>query len=408
MHKVLRHTYGSGRRNKLIPAVACLVLLLVSLAACAPNSGILGGGNWQASGLRNQYIRLLAVDPNDPKKIYAGSEQGAVFASADAAQHWQEQSSGLPLPDPLHALALDDAGKKLYAATDKGLFVSANAARSWSSAVTSASGLPSDSYTALAFNVDAPNVVYVGTATHGVFMSIDKGVTWTGISNGLPQGAAIHDLELDPGQHQLWAATSAGVYRADEKGASWQAFNKGLPSNVVVNTVVPAAASGGARGLIYAGTTHGFFRSLDGGAHWSTGQETLAGTSIHYILIDFRSSNATTIYVGTDVGAIASDDSGQDWRGVATGMPKGQPVYALVLGDDNFAQLYAAANTVYEYPGSSGGLDATRIITILVILIFFFLLFRFTRHNQNKRRNPPESERKNPAPSETDTKGKQL
>jgi len=48
--------------------------------------------------------------------------------------------------------------------------------------------------------------------------------------------------------------------------------------------------------------------------------------------------------------------------------------------------LYAAADDVYLYPGSSGGLSFTRIISILVVVLFFYLLFRLTQRRRGKRR----------------------
>ncbi|HLI87653.1 MAG TPA: hypothetical protein VKV37_03115 [Ktedonobacteraceae bacterium] len=373
------------RRNaRIFRCLPCFMLLIVLLAACAPNSGILSGGNWVSGGLAHQHIRALAVDANNPQNIYAGDEQGTVFVSADGGEHWTQYSSGLPASDPIHALSLDIPGKKLFAATGKGLFVSTDRARHWSVVPH----LPPGSFTALAFDVEEPSLIFAGTATHGVFISNNDGASWRAVSNGLPSSAVINSLVVDPGHHQLWAATSAGVYRASDKAALWQPFNTGLPAGIVVNTVQPTAPSGGAQNLVYAGTNRGFFLSQDLGAHWSRGKENLSGTSVYCILIDFRSANATTVYIGTDVGAFRSDDSGQTWGAIATGLPKNQPVYALELGAQNYAQLFAAANDIYLYPGSGGGFDGTRILTIIIIVAFFFLLYYVTRRNQLKRAGP--------------------
>ena len=96
-------------------------------------------------------LRSLAVDPNNPQVIYAGDAQDGVFVSTNAGMNWSQQSTGLTLPITIFALVFDDPGKKLYAATDKGVFVSADAARHW----IDLSGLPSDSYTSLAFDLNA-------------------------------------------------------------------------------------------------------------------------------------------------------------------------------------------------------------------------------------------------------------
>src|SRR2546429_7555001 len=96
-----------------------LILLLLSLAlsACAPGTGILGGGNWQLSGLQHQHIRAFDVDFKNAQILYAGDVQNGVFVTTDGGQHWVSRSIGLSLPDTLHALSFDATGKKLYIAT---------------------------------------------------------------------------------------------------------------------------------------------------------------------------------------------------------------------------------------------------------------------------------------------------
>ncbi len=379
----------AGKRH--IQGIVLLCFLLMDLSACAPGTGILGGGNWQANGLHDASIRVLAVNAKNPQEIYAGDETGHIFMSANGGQQWEERSSGLPLPDPLHALSLDADGKKLYAATEKGLFVSADAAQHWKTLLTPSSGLPSASYTALFFDPTATSTIYAGTVQKGIFVSNDDGSTWHAVGAGLPQGATVNSLAFDPDLKQLWIATAspAGIYRSSDKGATWQAFMNGLPSNIVINTVQSAAASGGAQGLVYAGTNQGFFLSEDAGSHWMRSQMSLSGTSVHTILVDFRSNNGSTVYIGTDFSALRSDDKGQNWQSVATGLPKGTVVYDLAIGATNNAQLYAAADKLYLFPGINSASDPNRIVPLVLILFFFYLLLRMTTRTRNRRLRGP-------------------
>lgn len=363
--------------------------LIVALAACAPNAGVFSGGNWQPGGLQGKNVRAITVDPNDPKKIYAGTAQGKVFVSLDAAQSWTEHSVGLPLPDAILDLEFDVPGKRLYAATDKGLFVSDNTAQHWSTLNTATSGLPTAQYTTLAFDLHATTVIFAGTAAHGVFKSSDSGVSWKAINTDLPQGIAINGLVYDTDQQHLWAATSLGVYRSDDKGLSWKALSKGLPANSVVNAVEPASIVGGDQNLVYVGTNRGFFRSENAGAQWTTSREPLSGTSIRKLLIDFRGANSnTTLYVATNAGAFRSDDSGQTWGSIATGLPKGEPVYSVILGGDNYSQLLVATNDVYLFPGANGGFSVTRLVPIVLIGLLFYLLYRFSARRRTLAAKP--------------------
>ncbi len=372
------HTYSNLLRLLLH------AFLLFGLTACSLNANLLGSGTWQASTLSTQHIQSLAVNPASPQTLYASNEDGAVFSSSDAGQHWTRRTPVSSAPVKLSMLTVASSGNVVYALTDGGLFASTDAAQTWQLANTPNSGLPTDSYTTMIFNEQKS--MYVGTLHHGVFMSSNAGTHWQAINGTLPPGIAISELAFDSTQHRLWAATSLGVYRSDNNGAAWTAFNTGLPVSNGVSYIQPAASFGGARGLVYAGTQHGIYRSMDSGMHWSESGQVLRGVPIEHILIDYRSTNASTLYVGTRYGVFRSDDSGQNWLGAAAGFPKNTSVYALAIGGDKASQLYVAANNVYLYPGTNNGLNPTRVVTLLLIIVFFGLLVLLTRRSMRRRK----------------------
>ncbi|GAC1622832.1 MAG: hypothetical protein NVS4B11_17070 [Ktedonobacteraceae bacterium] len=375
-----------GRRfSKALFSLLFLVLMLGFLSACAPDTNLLGSGSWQAAGITNQHIHALAVDPNTPQTLYAGNEDGTIFSSRDAGQHWIKQGKVSSISISLSMLTITPSGKTLYALTNTGLFASTNAAQTWKTANTATSGLPADGYTTVTF--DEQKNMYLGTLHHGVFMSSGSdGTQWKSINGTLPHEIVINALAFDSTQHRLWAATSLGVYRSDTKGTTWDSLNNGLPITDGVTTIQPAAIAGGASGLIYAGTKHGIFRSTDAGVHWAPSGQLLKGVPIRHILIDFRSTNASTVYVGTAFGAFRSDDNGQNWRGIAGGLPENTPVYDLAIGADKASQLFAAANNVYLFPGSNNGINPTRIVTLLLIFLLFVLLFLIAQRSSKRRK----------------------
>ncbi len=375
-----RTARASTLGRALLTCLAC-VPLLFCLVACG-SSGILSGG-WQAGGLQNQQLRVLAVNGKNLRNLYIGNAQGHIFMSTDAGQSWSERSVGLPLPDPISALSFDSSNQKLYAATDKGLFTTTPGAAHWSA--FSAPGLPTTGFTALAF--DTGSVIYAGTAGQGVYRSDNNGSSWTAVGKGLPAGAAVNELSIDPVQHQVWAVTTLGAYRSDDRGNTWQIFKRGLPSAITINTIVAASTVGGTTGLLYMGTNHGIYFSQDSGAHWSASQEALSGTSIHAILLDFRSTNVIALDIATDVGVFHSADNGQSWSSVASDLPRNAAIYALAFGADNYAQLYAAGSGIYLFPGSGGGgVAPTRILPLLLVVVFFFLLYWLSQRGRNRKR----------------------
>ena len=383
------------RRSSLLRPQWLLLPLLLVLSACAPSAGIFSSSSWQASALQQAHIRSLAVDPGNPQNIYAGDAQGAIFASADGGTSWKQQSS-LPPGATINALAFDDAGKKLYAASAAGLYLSADSAKSW----TKVAGLPQDIYTSIAFDLNKTQSMYVGSEQHGIFASSDGGATWTAINNGLPATLTVHGLVFDSDAHQLWAATDMGIYRSSDGGTGWQALNSGLPAGVTVYAVLPASTGGGTPGLIYAGTNKGFYLSQDNAAHWQTSQAPLTRISIYGILVDYHTT--TTVYIATGtVGILRSLDSGENWGGFASGLPTHQTVYAMAQGATNYDQLFVAINNVYLYPGTGSIFDPTRLLPFVLILAFFYLLIRFSMRSRRRSRPVQKPEDSNRPTSES-------
>ena len=376
-------------RRTIMLLCFCMCFLLLGTSGCSASAGVSGGnGSWQASGLQNESIRTLAVNTNNANMIYAGNAQGNVFVSVDAALHWSEHSVGLPVPVGLHALLFDGGTGQLFAATDKGIFASDSNVQRWTP--VKAAGLAADSYTALEFNPNAPKTLYAGTSHDGVFMSRDGGVSWSSLRPDWPAGNAVNGLAYDTGLHQLWAATTSGVYHLADGAQSWLASNARLPARNIAYTVQPFVTNNASQEVFYLGTNHGVYTSQDQGQHWETTRESLAAVSVYQIVVDFRTGNGQTIYISTDAGAFRSDDGGQTWSSIAAGLPRARPVYALALGADNYAQLFAGADGVYQYPGNGGGgTSPSRLITILIVVLFFLLLYGLTRYNRNRKRAAP-------------------
>lgn len=359
-----------------------LLVLLSGFTACASNAGIFGGGKWQTGALQTEHLQVLTVDPNHLQNIYAGDARDGVFVSTDTGQTWRGSSTGLPLPLAINALAFDTPGKKLFAATSSGLFVSSDFAGHWSQVAQ----VPAGAWTALAFDVNTPQVAYAVNAGAGVFKSTDDGVRWTHIGAGLPTGA-ITSLVYDPNLKQLWAAFTDALYRSDDGGVSWRAMGNGLPANVGINVLSLGIVTNAKNSLVFAGTNHGFFRSTDAGQHWMQSQFSLGNLRIRDVLAD--AAQPGVVYASTNIGVLRSNDNGQNWNQVASGLPSDQPFAALAQGGTGYTQLLVAARGVYLYPGNGGGaFDPSRVVPAILILLFFLALYYFFSIRRRPRSRP--------------------
>jgi len=132
----------------------------------------------------------LAADPYDSNIIYVGTfHNGYVFKSINKGSTWDSISPGGDWVWEVRDLAVDD-NSHLYAATDEGLLKWDGL--SW----TKLGGLPEDDITAITIAQSSDNeIIYAGTGKHGVYISQDRGSTWTSFNQGL-QSLSITKLSI--------------------------------------------------------------------------------------------------------------------------------------------------------------------------------------------------------------------
>jgi photosystem II stability/assembly factor-like uncharacterized protein len=78
--------------------------------------------SWQSSnnGLSNLFVNTLAIDPNNPDIVYAGTDGGA-YISFDSGQNWSQVNDGLLGATVVYSIAVDPESN-VYAATPYGIF----------------------------------------------------------------------------------------------------------------------------------------------------------------------------------------------------------------------------------------------------------------------------------------------
>ncbi len=329
------------------PAFLVLALLL------AP-SGIFGevselasevGPFWASVGPEGvNAVLSIAVDPTSTSTLYAGTDGAGVFKSTDRTATWSSSSAGLTGAS-IRVLTVDPAVPAIvYAGTPSGLFVSLDAAASW----TRVPGLPDTIFDAVVFDPANSLTVYAISTVAGAFRSADGGASWAPVSAGL-SGAAPRTLAFDPfSPSTLYLGTlQNGVYRSVNGGATWTAMNSGL-DNLHIQAL---AFDPSAQGTIYAGTSGGgLFRTVNGGFRWDVRNggpgDIGSGDLVSAIVID--STATSRIYAATNDGIAISDDGGASW----TNTLLGGVINALIMPPDDPATLYVGLGGAF----SSGGL----------------------------------------------------
>ena len=73
------------------------------------------------------------------------------------------------------------------------------------------------------------------------------------------------------------------IYKTADFGQTWKKVSDGLPGKHPLAYVKSVAESPNRKGLLFAGTGHGFYYSLDDGGHWTGLQEGLPPAPVSWI-----------------------------------------------------------------------------------------------------------------------------
>lgn len=195
-----------------------------------------------------------------------------------------------------------------------------------------------------------PNIVYVGSASGGVWKTTNGGITWKPIFDS-QNIASIGDLALEPGNPDvIYVGTGEsnvrnsvsfgdGVYKSTDGGQTWT--HLGLAdtehiSRIVINPQNPNLVYVGALGHIFGpNKERGVFMTTDGGKNWEKVLYTDDRHGVADLDIDWQNPNILyaglwyferkpwTFRSGDEAGGVyKSVDGGRTWKRLSEGLPK--------------------------------------------------------------------------------------
>jgi photosystem II stability/assembly factor-like uncharacterized protein len=170
-----------------------------------------------ASRLSGEDVHGLSKDPRTGT-LYVATHGRGLLVSHDAGKTWRDRNHGLPGRD-LHALALDPhSPTTVYIwAVKYGLFRSDNGGGRWSQ-IADAQAL--SGVESLVVHPENSERLYAGTEK-GVWMSADGGRGWRFPDGGLSYRTA--GVAVPPGRPDLlFAATLEGAFVGGADGTSWR------------------------------------------------------------------------------------------------------------------------------------------------------------------------------------------
>ena len=227
-----------------------------------------------------------------------------------------------------------------------GVFVSSDRGNTWTAANTVPGGLTLVGIAVLPDTTAAGQAaIFAGELGGGVFISTDGGRSWN--NTGLP--SAYVQCLISMGT-ELYAGTwSGGAFRSTDGGKSWKAINKGLPSYNGASSPTVTALAVGVSG-IYAGTNSGVYLTKDSGATWDT-----AGSSLNDLYIMSLAAGGNVVAAGTFDGLFLSTNNGSTWATTGKSIQDSVVLSLAIYGTSIFA---GANNGLYVSP--DGGTNWSR------------------------------------------------
>jgi len=292
----------------------CVTSGIVVLAALFFSIGA-NAQTWRALGPDGGDVFALAMDSRDPQTLYLGCADGHIFGSHDAGDHWQLLGRAGESQTAVVSSIVVDArdSKQLYVSTwtreshgeGGGVFRSSDGGVHWASA-----GLEGHAVRALAQGASDPRELIAG-ALDGVFLSSDAGETWRRISPANdPELQNVDSIAIDPTDAKIiYVGTFHLPWKTVDAGAHWASIHSGMIDDSDVFSVVVDRQH---PERVFASACSGIYRSDNGGAQWMKIQGIpFSARRTHIVLQD--PARPEVVYAGTTEGLWKTSDGGSNW-----------------------------------------------------------------------------------------------
>lgn len=249
----------------------------------------------------------------------------------------------------------------------------------------------------LAFHPEDPNVLFIGTASGGLWRSDTEGTLWTPLEtwrvcNSLVFGAVAIDPvtpsivyagtgDFNEGRSTQVRAGACGLLRSADGGVSWTRYS--LPGSsgpdfqpFFARLAIDRVTAGSLTStVLLAATNEGLYRSTDAGANWTRVQAGMFSdvvqdpgvpSTFFAALRGNGSTQAAALYRSTDRGAswqVTRSLSGMQRLSLAVSAARPRSVFIVAARDD---RGFGGISRWDDDAGALSGLDARGIVAAQV------------------------------------------
>lgn len=208
---------------------------------------------------------------------------------------------------------------------------------------------PSGRVTRFAVHPSDERIIYVATASGGLWKSVNAGTTWTAVFEN-ESSISMGEVALAPSNPDIvWVGTGEqnsvrssqfgdGVYRSMDAGETWE--HMGLSDSrhigrILIHPQDPDIVYVAAMGSLWGpGGQRGLYRTVDGGKTWASLLQPSEYTGV--VEVQMHPQNPEILFAATfqrerrmwsmigggdEGGLFRSDDGGDSWRRVENGFP---------------------------------------------------------------------------------------
>jgi photosystem II stability/assembly factor-like uncharacterized protein len=304
---------------------------------------------WRATGPFGGDAELIRTVPKVRDLVIAAAHNGLIYSSTNGGASWTNIPFPAQFTGTLHALEVDPRSESVwYAGMESGnewmsgVYKTTDAGLSWN-LLPETRGLKVWS---LALWPRDPDVIAAGAGA-GILLSRDAGGRWTRIS-------PADDTELRPvvslafhptDAKILYAGTTHLPWRTVDGGRKWESIHTGMvdDSDVFSIQVDPVHPE-----RVLASACSGVYASSDGAARWARLPTPKGAFRTHFVAID--PAHPSTVFAGTTEGLLKSADGGRAWRRVST-----ESIRSIAFDPWVPGRIFFASSTAGLLVSTSGG-----------------------------------------------------
>ena len=223
---------------------------------------------------RCHWTAPMAIDPFDHNSVLYGCQK--ILRTTNGGQSWTEFSPDLSTKDPSHIVS-------------NGGLVGDNLGQFDGEVVWD-----------IEYSKIQRGLIWAGTNDGKLWYTKDNGTKWNDVTanfKDLPKWgtfAQIWPSTFDPGtvyvavDFHLMDDRKPYIYKSTDFGTSWTEINGNIPTGHPLDYILSLSGNPNHKGMLFAGSAHGFYYSMDDGSTWTKFNDGLPPAPVSWIAVEPR------------------------------------------------------------------------------------------------------------------------